>query len=350
MEYRELGGSGIAVSKIGMGCWSFGGGAYWGEQSQRDVDEVVAGALDCGINLFDTAEVYNDGASEQSLGRALRGKRDKAVVISKVKPSNADPARLRAACEDSLKRLQTDYIDVYMFHWPINGQAVRHFTDDEERIAHPASVQQAFETMGQLQREGKIRSIGVSNFGPKQLAEALETGVRIDSLEITYNLLSRAAERAVMPLCVQKNLGVVGYMALMQGLLTGKYASAGEVPPPQAHSRHFEAARGGAQSRHGTAGAESELFGAIRGIQGIAQELGVPMSQLAIAWILEKPALATTLVGCRNTHQLHENVKAASLQIKPDTVAALDRLTEPLWCALGDNLDYYENPERSRIF
>lgn len=350
MEYRMLGNSGIKVSKIGMGCWSFGGGAYWGEQSQKDVDAVVSAALDQGVNLFDTAEVYNDGASERSLGTALRGKREKAVIISKVKPSNARPENLRKSCEDTLRRLQTDYLDVYMFHWPINAQAIRHFISDQEEINHPAAVQQAFETMMQLQKEGKIRSIGVSNFGVRQMEQAIATGANIDSLEITYNLLSRAAEREALPFCVQHGIGVVGYMALMQGLLTGKYTSPAQVPAPQAHSRHFRAERGGEQSRHGTNGAEPEMFEAIEKIGIIAKNLGVPMSQLSIAWILQKPALTTTLVGCRNEKQLNENLKAASLQLDEDTLAELDRVTQPLWEKLGDNMDYYENPARSRIF
>lgn len=350
MEFRKLGGSGIAVSKIGLGCWSFGGGAYWGAQSQKDVDTVVAGALDSGINLFDTAEVYNDGASELSLGEALRGRREQAVIISKVKPSNAAPARLREACESSLKRLRTDYLDVYMLHWPINAQSVQHFTSDPAQQKEIASVQLAFDMLMELQREGKIRSIGVSNFGPQQLREALSTGARIDCLEIMYNLLSRAAERELVPLCARSNIGIVGYMALLQGLLSGKYTCVDQLSAPQAHSRHFCAARGGEYARHESEGAEELLFKTLRNIGELAGERGVPMPQLAIAWILAKSEISTTLVGCRNSDQLRQNMKAASLNLERDTIDKLDEITKPLWDRLGDNLDYYENPDKSRIF
>jgi len=194
MERRRCGKSDLELSVLGIGCWSFGGGEYWGAQEEGDVRAVVHTALDHGINYFDTAEGYNEGRSEESLGKALGGRRHEAVIGTKVSPSNAEPAVLRAHCEDSLRRLQTDCIDLYMVHWPITRY----------------SVEDAFGTLRTLQSEGKIRSIGVSNFGVQQLSEALTTGARIDVNQLCYNLLSRAIEVEILPLCRQQGIGVLG--------------------------------------------------------------------------------------------------------------------------------------------
>ena len=132
MEIRNCGSSDLKLSALGVGCWSFGGGEYWGDQDQQDADRVVKRACELGINYFDTAEMYNDGRSEQSLGRAIRGlPRDRIIIGTKVSPSNAAPDVLRASCEASLKRLGTDTIDLYMIHWPIHPHSIQHFTDDE---------------------------------------------------------------------------------------------------------------------------------------------------------------------------------------------------------------------------
>jgi len=186
---RELGKSGIMVSPIGMGCWPYGGGAYWGEQSQTDVNEIVAQALDLGLNFFDTAEMYNDGNSEVSLGIALKGKRERAVVATKISPINCSPENLIKHFEDSLRRLQTDYIDLYMLHWPINRLSIKHFTQDISILENLPDVGETFDILMKLQRQGKIHSIGVSNFGKNQLEEALSGGARIDVNEIAYNII-----------------------------------------------------------------------------------------------------------------------------------------------------------------
>ena len=180
MEKRRCGRSDISLSVVGVGCWSFGGGpgSYWGPQEQKDVDDVVHAALDNGINYFDTAEGYNEGRSEEALGRALEGRREEAVIGTKISPSNTEPSVLRRHCEASLRRLRTDYIDIYMVHWPITDR----------------SVEDAFDTLMSLRSEGKVRSIGISNFGVRQMEEALATGARIDVNQLCYNLLSRAIE------------------------------------------------------------------------------------------------------------------------------------------------------------
>ena len=279
MEKRVVGKSGIEISVMGIGGWSYGGGDYWGPQAQEDVDAVAHAALDHGINFFDTAEGYNEGRSEEAVGRALKGRRDEAVVATKISPNNTEPTVLREHCEDSLRRLQTDYIDIYIVHWPITEH----------------SVEDAFATLTALKEEGKIRSIGVSNFGTEQLSEALATGVQLDVNQLCYNLLSRAIELEILPLCQNHGMGVLGYMPLLQGLLTGMYKTAE----------------------------------------------GVPMSRVAIAWTIAKPGIACELVGTRNVSELEENLRVASLSLSPETIAKLDELTTPLLQKLGANADYF---------
>jgi aryl-alcohol dehydrogenase-like predicted oxidoreductase len=368
MKYNPLGKSDITVPALTVGCWAFGGGTYWGAQDQRDVDAVVHAALDLGVNCFDTAEVYNAGASETALGAALKGRRDKAVVISKIAPSNC--ADVRAHCTASLRRLGTDYLDVYMLHWPINKLALEHFTKDAGTLSAPPTIASAYAQLDALKKEGLIRSIGMSNFGVSQMAEVVATGVRADVNEITYNVVSRAIEPEIAPYATAHDIAIIGSMGLLQGLLTGKFATADDVPPPQAHSRHFAQWRGDwktwverhpghprnatagttNESRHGEDGAEAETFAAVDAMRRLAADAGITMTQLALAWILKKPFMASTLVGSRNIAQLRENIAACETEISDDLAAAVDAASAPVLAKLGANADYYEQGTKSRIF
>ena len=350
MDMRALGKSGISVSTMAMGCWSFGGGSYWGAQSQREVDEMVARALDRGVNLFDTAEMYNDGDSERSLGRALGTRRTEAIVCSKVAPSHAYYHELIEHCERSLSRLGTDYLDVYMLHWPINLISIKHFSSDPEKLKHPPTIGEAMEAMTMLQRQGKICAIGISNFGVRQTQEALETGARIDVNELPLNIFSRAIEAEIQPFCVSRGISVICSMALQQGVLTGLYKSADEVPMHQAHSRHYKHERGGGTSRHGEYGAEAEMFEALDHLRRIAKDTGVTLPQLAIAWTIARPGVAATLVGSRTVEELEENIVAASFTLAPEIIDQIDRVSRPVLDKLGFNADYYESTENSRIY
>ena len=323
MEKRVVGKSGIEISVMGIGGWSYGGGVYWGPQAQEDVDAVAHAALDHGINFFDTAEGYNEGRSEEAVGRALKGRRGEAVVATKISPNNTEPTVLREHCDASLRRLQTDYIDIYIVHWPITDH----------------SVEDAFATLNALKEEGKIRSIGVSNFGVEQLSEAIATGVQIDVNQLCYNLLSRAIELEILPLCQQHGMGILGYMPLLQGLLTGMYKTAEELPPVHARFRQFRGDR--ERAGHGEEGAEEEMFAAVEGIRKVAEAEGVPMSRLAIAWTIAKPGITCELVGTRNLSELEQNLHVASLSLSHETIAKLDEITTPLLQKLGGNADYF---------
>ncbi len=350
MKLRKLGKSAIHIHPIGVGCWSYGGGSYWGTQSQQDVNQVVASALDMGLNLFDTAEMYNNGASEESLGKALQGRRNEAVIVSKISPANCRPKTLIEHLDASLGRLGTDWIDVYMLHWPINRYGLLHFTNDQDIIDNPPTVAETFATLQKQKEAGKIRSIGVSNFGITQLKDVLATGVSIDANEMTYNIFSRAIEKEVVPFCVENEISVVGSMALQQGILADIYKNPEDIPPAQAHSRHFKQERGGDQSRHYEDGAEAEIFEALAKLRKLAAELNMPMARLAIAWVLAKPAIDCTLVGSRNISELKENALAAATELSADTVKLIDEISQPVLNKLGHNADYYENTKNSRIY
>lgn len=346
MKTIKLGGSDIRVSAMTVGCWAFGGGEYWGKQSQKDVNNVVSRALDMGATTFDTAEAYNDGASERSLGVALKGRRSEAIVMSKISPSNCN--NVRGHCIESLKRLGMDYLDVYMLHWPINKLAIEHFGGLTTE-SHP-TVQETFTQLENLKKEGLIRSIGISNFGCRQISEVVSTGVRIDVNEMPYNIVSRAIESEIVPCCAANNIGIIGSMGLQQGLLAGIYNRAEDVPAHQAHSRHFSHERGQGTSRHNEHGAEREIFEVVNGLREIASDMNISIAALAIAWILKKEFMASTLVGSRNVDELISNIEACNITIPNSVEAQIDRISKPVLDIMGNNPDYYEHTSNSRIF
>ncbi len=331
METRPCGKSGLELSVVSLGCWSFGGGDYWGPQQEANDHEVVSAALDCGINHFDTAEAYNEGRSEESLGKALRGRRDQATIAAKIPPTHCQPDAIREHLDASLRRLQTDYVDLYYVHWPITDHC----------------VEDAFATLDQLRQAGKIRCIGVSNHGPRQLYEAFASGVHVDANQLCYNLLSRAIEVEIVPACQERGMGILGYMPLLQGILAGKWDAPDDVPPVRARTRHFSRDR--ELTRHGERGAEAETFCALAGIREVADDLGVPMSQLAIAWCIAQPWMSSVIVGARNAEQVEANAAAAELDLSEDVMTRLDEITRPVLDKLGTNADYWQSGEESRV-
>jgi aryl-alcohol dehydrogenase-like predicted oxidoreductase len=340
----------ITLSRIGIGCWAFGGGEYWGDQNQKDVDMVVRLAVEKGVNVFDTARMYNDGASEISLGKALKGLRDKAFVVSKVSPARAYRKALKEECEISLRNLGMDYLDLYMMHWPINPLGIKHFTNDPEIIAHPPATEEAFAALGELKKEGKIRHIGVSNYGIRQLKEAASFCSEIAVNEMPYNIISRAIEAEIMPYCMKQGIAIISSMTLQQGVLAGIYKTADDVPPHQAHSRHFSQERGKGVSRHYEAGAEEEVFRTVALLRELSAELEVSVAQLSVAWVLANPYSACALIGSRNEKELDENIRAAELKLPGDALAKINQVSLEVLQKLGNNPDYYENPKESRIY
>lgn len=329
----------LVLSRLGIGCWSFGGSEsdYWGTQDQKEVEALVGAALDQGITYFDTAEMYNDGRSEEALGKALKTRRAEAIIGSKVWPNHTSPELLRRHCEASLRRLGVEMIDLYMLHWPLTE--------------YP--IEPAMETLALLREEGKIRLIGLSNFGVQQMREAAATGVEIATNQLYYNLLSRAIEYEILPECRKLGIGVIAYMPLQQGLLSGKYRSADELPPVRMRTRHFSSTRtqnyGGTLARHGGPGAEAEVFALIDALRGIANELQVPLGQVALSWVAQQEGIACTLTGVRTLEQLDEAAAGVALPLSEAVLQRITSLGEDLKHKLGTNPDYFQNPEESRI-
>jgi len=330
MQYRKLANTDITVSTVAFGCWAIVGGFNWGHQEEKDSLAALRAAYDAGINFFDSAEGYGAGRSEQLLAKGLGDVRDQIVIATKVSPRHFPPKELRAACERSLGYLNSDWIDLYQLHWPNRDIPIE-------------------ETLGVLQdlkQEGKIRAYGVSNFGRQDLDACLATDYAIASNQLAYNLLFRAIEHEILPLCVREEISVLCYSPLMQGLLTGKFASADEVPEDRARTRHYSGNR--SQARHGEAGAEAETFAALAQLRSLANDLGEPMADVALAWLLAQEGVTSVIVGGRNADQARRNTRAADLKLPQETLQQLSRATAALKQKLGRNADMWQSHSRIR--
>jgi aryl-alcohol dehydrogenase-like predicted oxidoreductase len=342
---RRCGQSSLQLPALGLGCWAFGGGEYWGAHSQEDANALVRCAVEHGLNYFDTAEMYNNGGSESSLGRALQGiPRQQILVGSKISPSNVQPQTLVEHCDASLRRLQLDYLDLYMVHWPITAHSIQHFTP------HPIptpSVPEAFDTLIGLQKSGKIRHIGVSNFGRAKLDEALSTGAGIVVNQLPYSLLARAIEVEILPYCRSKGVGVIGYMSLWQGVLAGIYPTLDDVPVLHRRTRHFDSRRS-PLIRHGLPGAEPETNRALAAIRSIAQANGMTLAEISLKWAMAADGVVCSLCGARSVKKLEQNILAVASPLPPEVVTELNRATQPLADALGPSFDYWQDSANDR--
>ncbi|MFP4172322.1 MAG: aldo/keto reductase [Candidatus Hydrogenedentota bacterium] len=331
MEYRRLGDSELDVSVLAFGAWQIGDPNYWGPDGQADADAVVKAAMDAGINFFDTAEGYGGGESERQLGKALGNRRKNVYVASKVSPKNCAPGRLRQSCEASLQRLRTDYLDLYQVHWPFHG----------------IRAEDVYEEFARLQEEGKIRYIGVSNFGPTSLLRSALQQAPVISNQIGYNLIFRAIEYEILPMCQRHGLGVLAYMPLMQGLLAGRWSRVDDVPIVRRRTRHFASSR--QQTRHQEDGCEQLLFQTLGKIARVAQQEEMSMAMLSLAWLMARPGVSSVIVGCRHSKQLERNVEAVGIKLRQEVIDQLDELTRPIKEHLGANADMWLGGEESRI-
>ena len=330
MRYRILGSSGFSVSVLSFGAWQMGDPAFWGDSEEADGQRAVDEALDAGINLFDTAEMYGQGESERLLGEFLGSRRDRVFIASKVSPENCSPDKLRVSLENSLRRLNSDWIDLYQVHWPPTG----------------IEFGEVCRALEKFQEEGKIRAIGVSNFGPEDLHRWHAEG-RAVSNQVGYNALFRAVEYDCVPVSRAYNMGVLAYMPLMQGLLSGRYARIDDIPMMRRRTRHFSGLRQG--TRHGEHGEEDLLMATLSDLGDFAEAVGLPLAVLSLAWLTAQPGITSVLLGARTPSQLRSNLAAADLDIGPAAVAQLDEITFPLKRALGMNCDMWESAHNSRI-
>lgn len=329
MKYRKLGSTDIDISTIIMGCWAIGGGYTWGDQDEKDSIDTIRAAIDVGINMFDTAEFYNDGVSEEILGKGLSGQRDKVMVATKVWPENLSADKLVEACERSLKRLQTDYIDLYQIHWP----------------NWDVPLEETMGAMVELRQAGKIRFIGVSNFGVQDLTEAVSCA-DIVSDQLVYSLLFRAIEYEILAKCRESKVGVLAYSPLAQGLLTGKFKGPDEVDDERARVRWFSKNRAG--TVHDSDGCEKEAFEAVANIKKICDDLGEPMANVALAWVLQQPGVTAVLAGARRPEQVIQNARAVDLELTDDVLKRLNHATEDVKMKIGPNADPWRTTSRIR--
>jgi len=329
MNYIEIRDKDIRISQMILGCWALGGGYTWGDQEEADSVATVHTALELGINCFDTAEFYGGGRSEEVLGKALEGRRESAVIATKVWVDNMDPEGIVRACEGSLKRLRTDYIDLYLIHWPNREVA----------------TEQTLEAMLSLERSGKVRSVGVCNFGVKDLEDAF-TVTRPVVDQLPYSLLFRAVEYEILEACQQHEVPVLAYSALAQGLLTGKFADPADVDDERARIRFYSKDRPG--TVHEEAGYEKQVFQALSRIRSICKTAGVSMAHTAILWLLQRPGVRAVLVGARKPDQVRRNVEALDFVLPEMTVRELEEVTDPLKAAMGPNPDMWRTASRFR--
>ena len=328
MQYRKLGRTDLEVSVICQGCWSIvTRDMTWGGNPLDESIATLRASVDAGVNFFDTAEMYGGGESEEIIAKALEGMRQDVILASKVSPGHLRPADLKASCERSLGHLKTDYIDLYQIHWP-NGEV---------------PVAETLGAMNELKQEGKIRHIGVSNFGVSFLNELLRVG-RVESNQFCYSMLWRPVEHEVRQLCVDNDIGILCYSPLCQGLLAGRFHSADEVPEGRARTRLFSRDR--PLTRHDDNGCEAEAFRAVAEIRRIALSCSQPMGRMALAWLLTRPGVTSVIAGARNPDQAVDNAGAADVDLSDDVLESLTAATDEVKGIIGTNCDPWQTESR----
>ncbi|MEM9913617.1 MAG: aldo/keto reductase [Planctomycetota bacterium] len=328
MQYVQLGQTDLKVSKIAFGCMStVANPTYDGLEDAQGV-ATIRSALDHGINFIDTAPAYGNGASEELLGRAIEDVRDQVVIADKISSQVMSAEEVMSECEKSLKLLRTDYIDLYQIHWP----------------RRQVPLEETLKAIDALHQQGKVRTLGVCNFGIKDLTEAISIGVPLVTNQIVYSLLSRAVEFEVEALCREHGIGFLCYSPLAQALLAGKYESADDVPAERARTRMFSKDR--PQSRHDEAGCEEEVFAAIAAIRQVSDRVGHSMADVSLAWLLHKDSVASVLVGASRPDQVARNAASAAVELSADDVAELDAVTDGVKQAMGTSLDMWATPSR----
>jgi aryl-alcohol dehydrogenase-like predicted oxidoreductase len=326
MKKRLLGKSALPVSPIVLGAWAIGGW-MWGGSRKKDSIRAIHASLELGITSVDTAPIYGFGHSEEVVGEAIKGKRDRYEILTKAgmrwegtrgeyfftTNDNSGVQRdiykysgresLIAECEDSLKRLGTDYIDLYQIHWP----------------DHTTPVEEAMEAFRILMEQGKIRAAGVSNYSVEQMQRA-STVLDLSSNQVPYSMVRREIEADVVPWCLENNCGILAYSPLQRGLLTGKITpdypfAPGDNRPETPHFRINNLIR---------------INQFLEKIKPMAREKNCTLSQLVIAWTLCQPGITVALVGARTEEQVRQNAGALKVKIADDELDRINRQLDEL--------------------
>ena len=312
MEYRSLGKSDLNISVLGYGAWGIGGKPFWKIESDENSILSIKKAVDLGINIFDTAPVYGFGHSEVLLGKALLQRRKDVIIATKCGmrwereelraiEKKADRESILEEINLSLQRLQTDYIDLYQVHWP-----------DED-----TSIEETMEALLEIQKAGKIRHIGVSNYSVDQIKESLKYG-QIVSLQPMYSMLERDIENRALPFCIENNIGIICYSPLASGVLTGKYDE----------NTRFKDWRGHNIIGNFTGEVFKSHIAKVRKISKIAQELGKTTAQLALNWLVHQKGVTTALVGVKNPDQIEQNAGAVGWDIPDEDLKNIANILE----------------------
>jgi aryl-alcohol dehydrogenase-like predicted oxidoreductase len=313
MEYRKF--TEVDISAIGFGCWEIGGG--YGSIEETDFIKAINRALEIGINSFDTAEAYGFGASETSLAKALGSRRKDAVITTKFgvgypdAPNYRDSTRKRVmeSIEKSLKALNTDYVDVYLIHWPDRN----------------VPFEEPMRALDDLVKQGKVRAVGLSNFKLNEIEACMKTR-RIDVVQYCWNMFDRRMQKEIFPYCRENGIGVMAYGSLAYGMLTGTLSE----------EKTFE--KNDWRSKRGQLGNINlfqHLFGpdhflknlrAVEELKGVAKRYGKTLPQLALNWTLSNPVISTALVGCRNPGEVDDNVGALGWKISDADMKEIDAI------------------------
>ncbi|MEO6549399.1 MAG: aldo/keto reductase [Ferruginibacter sp.] len=328
MEYRYLGASGLKVPVLSFGTATFGGGNQffkaWGSTQVEEATRLINVCLEAGVNLFDTANVYSNGLSEEILGKALAGLRDKVLISTKATfPMGPGPNQLGSSrihlikqCEDSLKRLNTDYIDIYHMHG-FDGNT---------------PVEETLKTLESLVNSGKVRYIACSNFSGWHLMKSLSIAERFGwskyiAHQAYYSLLDREFEWELMPLGIDQNIGTIVWSPLSSGRLSGKFRRNQPAPTDN------RVQQGGGQ---GPALDDERLFKIVDALDVVAAETGKTVAQVSFNWLLQRPTVSNIVIGARNEEQLQQNLLATGWDLTTDQVKILDKASEkqpiyPYW-------------------
>lgn len=321
MEYRQFGKTEIQIPVITFGGWAIGGW-YWGGTDEELSIKTIQKAIDLGINCIDTAPVYGFGLGEEIVGKAIRGKRNEVIIATKcglrwdkeegefffdtyfngkryhVYRNNRKKSIIEE-CERSLKRLNTDYIDIYQIHWPDKT----------------TPIDESLEALTILQEQGKIRAFGVSNFDINLLKEAVKY-TRVESDQVKYSLIDRTVVNELVPFCIENQISILAYSPLEQGLLTGKITMETEFKSGDLRKKQFWF-----QPEN-----RKKVLDALEKIKPIAKEKNVTLAQLVINWTFSQPGIISAIVGARTPEQIEENAGAVNFKLSPEEIQKISEL------------------------
>jgi len=313
MKTRKLGWTDLEITTVGLGTWAVGGGDWqygWGPQEDSESVKAIRRALEAGVNWIDTAPIYGLGRSEEVVGRAIKGIPPAPIVATKCglvwndereQWTQLKADSVRAEVEASLRRLDIERIDLYQIHWPNPD----------------ADIEEAWEVVTDLVKQGKIRYGGVSNFSVEQMERAGKIG-RVASLQPPYSMLRRGVEDTLLPYCARDDIGVIAYSPMQKGLLTGKFTPERAAALPESDHRSRDK-----MFKEPELAANLEV---VEGLKTIAAESGHTPAQLAIAWVLRRPEVTAAIAGARTPKQIEETVKAGDWELSREEIDAVEAL------------------------